>query len=77
LPELPGRLARSKPRSLLLAAVVGLVSVACASPPADGPLAEGSRAPRFALPSTDGATVRLSDYLGKKPVLLYFSMGPG
>jgi AhpC/TSA family len=60
-----------------LLAVFGLLAAACVSPPPDGPLAEGSDAPSFALPSAEGTTVRLTDYLGKKPVLLYFSMGPG
>jgi hypothetical protein len=43
----------------------------------DGPLSEGDRAPDFTLPSASGETVALSDFAGKKPVLLYFSMGPG
>ncbi|MEJ5363682.1 MAG: TlpA disulfide reductase family protein [Desulfosoma sp.] len=33
---------------------------------------QGSRAADFDLPSTDGQRVRLSDYRGKRPVLLYF-----
>jgi peroxiredoxin len=40
-------------------------------------LAEGDRAPSFSLTSADGGKVQLSDYVGKNPVLLYFSMGPG
>lgn len=32
----------------------------------------GDRAPEFALPDTDGATVRLSDLLEKGPVALFF-----
>ena len=36
----------------------------------------GEKAPAFSLPSANGGTVSLSDYAGK-PVLLYFSMGPG
>jgi hypothetical protein len=40
-------------------------------------LAKGDPAPDFQLPSADDGTVRLSDYRGEKPVLLYFSMGPG
>jgi len=35
-------------------------------------LAVGDRAPDFALPSATGATVRLSDFRGKKAVVLYF-----
>jgi cytochrome oxidase Cu insertion factor (SCO1/SenC/PrrC family) len=36
----------------------------------------GKRAPGFTLPSAGGGRVALSDFTGK-PVLLYFSMGPG
>jgi cytochrome oxidase Cu insertion factor (SCO1/SenC/PrrC family) len=36
----------------------------------------GTRAPGFTLPSASGGRVALSDFTGK-PVLLYFSMGPG
>ncbi|MEL6589651.1 MAG: peroxiredoxin, partial [Bacteroidota bacterium] len=32
----------------------------------------GTKAPDFALPNQDGQTVRLSDFLGKKHVVLYF-----
>ena len=40
------------------------------------PIAVGDTAPAFSLKSASGGTVSLSDYVGK-PVLLYFSMGPG
>ena len=40
------------------------------------PIAVGDTAPTFSLRSASGGTVSLSDYVGK-PVLLYFSMGPG
>jgi cytochrome oxidase Cu insertion factor (SCO1/SenC/PrrC family) len=36
----------------------------------------GRRAPGFTLPSASGGRVALSDFTGK-PVLVYFSMGPG
>lgn len=39
--------------------------------------AVGAEAPPFSLASTEGRTVSLEDYAGRKPVLLYFSMGPG
>ncbi len=38
---------------------------------------EGDTAPAFALPASDGSEVSLSEFRGKKAVLLYFSMGPG
>ena len=64
-------------------AAVGIVIVAAGCSrqetpptPAASPIAVGDRAPSFALKSASGGTVSLSDYAGK-PVLLYFSMGPG
>jgi cytochrome oxidase Cu insertion factor (SCO1/SenC/PrrC family) len=39
-------------------------------------LTTGERAPGFQLPSAGGEPVSLEDFSGK-PVLLYFSMGPG
>jgi peroxiredoxin Q/BCP len=35
-------------------------------------VAVGDRAPEFALPDASGTTVRLSDFRGKKAVVLYF-----
>ena len=35
-------------------------------------LSVGDRAPDFALPAHTGATVRLGDFAGKKPIVLYF-----
>jgi cytochrome oxidase Cu insertion factor (SCO1/SenC/PrrC family) len=43
----------------------------------DVPPSEGDQAPAFSLPSVSGENVALSDFEGKKSVLLYFSMGPG
>jgi cytochrome oxidase Cu insertion factor (SCO1/SenC/PrrC family) len=37
----------------------------------------GQPAPDFTLPAARGNRISLSDYRGDKPVLLYFSMGPG
>ena len=36
------------------------------------PLKVGERAPDFALPDQDGSTVKLSDFRGKKTVVLAF-----
>lgn len=60
---------------------VAIVATACTrqepTPPTEqGPVEVGQRAPAFSLESVGGGTVSLSDYAGK-PVLLYFSMGPG
>lgn len=83
-----GRLREMSPRhhSVLRAVTVvtGLLLVACqasdgvsTSPTVTRGLVEGELAPSFELPAADGGDVRLSDYLGERPVLLYFSMGPG
>ncbi len=40
------------------------------------PVTVGDTAPAFSLSSAQGGAVSLSDFVGK-PVLLYFSMGPG
>ena len=32
----------------------------------------GDKAPTFSLPSTTAETISLSDYLGQKPVVLFF-----
>ena len=42
----------------------------------ENPIAVGDTAPAFSLESAGGDTVSLSDYAGR-PVLLYFSIGPG
>ena len=39
--------------------------------------AVGVKAPDFTLPASDGTTVSLDDYVGQKPVLLYFHMAVG
>lgn len=42
----------------------------------EGPVV-GSRAPGFSLEASEGDSVSLDDFAGRRPVLLYFSMGPG
>ena len=78
----------SQARSVTLGAVLLSLLVLLAACEAGGgqpqgssagsaPLTEGDPAPDFQLPSAADGAVRLSDYRGEKPVLLYFSMGPG
>jgi len=45
-----------------------------AAPPADpsSTLKVGSKPPDFTLPSTDGGTVHLADFIGKSTVVLAF-----
>lgn len=45
--------------------------------PTTSDVAVGDEAPAFTLPSASGSSVSLADFEGHKPVLLYFSMGPG
>ncbi len=35
----------------------------------------GDKAPSFELPSTTGEKLKLEDYLGKQPVVLFFYIG--
>ena len=35
----------------------------------------GDKAPDFALPGTTAEEIKLADYLGKKPVVLFFYIG--
>jgi len=78
----PERSERMRHRMLVAAAMVlAVVAAACSrqeTPPSpgQGPIAVEHTAPTFSLKSSSGATVALSDYAGK-PVLVYFSMGPG
>lgn len=66
---------------LLLAAMVSVLAGCQGDEGSDDAgvdhLAVGDRAPAFDLPSVDGERVSLDDYIGRKPILLYFSMGPG
>jgi len=67
--------------ALVLAASVLLLAAACnnaGAPEGDESfLSEGDRAPDFTLPSASGERVALAEFTNHKPVLLYFSMGPG
>jgi len=68
---------RRIPFLLALLAIALLTACARGAPsPASGTPGVGDDAPGFTLPAAGGGTVRLSDLAGR-PVLLYFSMGPG
>ncbi len=74
----------SIPTGVTIVAALSLVLAACetqpeASPPAapKPPIAEGQPAPGFTLESSSGETMSLEDFTGARPVLFYFSMGPG
>ena len=87
LPELPALVGAGQDvtRYRLAFALAGLILLAAscdergsgAGIEDDASLFEGDAAPAFSLPSVSGGNVELSDFAGKKPVLLYFSMGPG
>lgn len=72
--------------ALTVTTLVGLLAAGCsAAPHRDEPSSPGSSvpvvqrgqmAPEFTLPQATGRPLTLSDLHGK-PVLLYFSMGPG
>ena len=55
-------------RALLTALAVAILVM----PATAAALEIGDQAPGFELPGSDGATHRLSDYLGERPVVLAF-----
>lgn len=62
------------------ALLLTLLAAACKggdAPTSEAALNVGDRAPSFELPAASGGRASLDDFVGKKPVLLYFSMGPG
>jgi cytochrome oxidase Cu insertion factor (SCO1/SenC/PrrC family) len=65
------------PAAVLTVAALAAVLPACGGASPSEPAGDlGRRAPGFTLPSAKGSSVALSDFTGK-PMLLYFSMGPG
>lgn len=56
--------------SLVLLAVVGVVVLAQQPPPVKTHLKVGDTAPEFSLRASDGKTYKLSDFKGKKNVVL-------
>lgn len=62
--------------------IVGALTLAACSSDGSGRQSRegpklGMRAPGFSLETSDGGTVALESFEDKRPVLLYFSMGPG
>ena len=75
---------RVRPLVSIVSVVFALVGAACSgggeAPPTSStghPITVGAVAPPFTLPTAEGGDVSLADFIGKKPVLLFFSMGPG
>lgn len=59
-------------RSLQTVLVGGMLLLAVSQSSA---LQVGDKAPDFALPGTTAESIKLSDYLGKKHVVLFFYIG--
>ena len=55
---------------VILATLVGTMLLLAAGPSLA--LQVGDKAPDFALPATTAESVKLADFLGKKPVVLFF-----
>lgn len=51
---------------------IGVLLAAQASGPPSSTLKVGDKAPTFTLPSTDGGTVNMADFIGKSTVVLAF-----
>jgi thioredoxin-dependent peroxiredoxin len=56
--------------SIALIAVLSAVALAQQTPPVKTHLKVGDKAPEFSLRATDGQTYKLSDFKGKKNVVL-------
>ena len=59
-------------RSLTMSALLALPAVAQQAPPPKTHLKVGDPAPDFSLPNTSGQPLKLSDFKGKKSVVVAF-----
>lgn len=59
-------------RRLAFAGALGVYLSAQTTAPPSSTLKVGDKAPDFTLPSTDGGSVHLADYIGKSTVVLAF-----
>ena len=59
-------------RRVAIGSGLGVCLFAQTSPAPSTTLKVGDKAPDFTLPSTDGGTVDIADYLGKSTVVLAF-----
>ena len=59
-------------RRTAVAGGIGISLFAQSSGPPSSTLKVGDKVPDFTLPSTDGGTVHLADYIGKSTVVLAF-----
>jgi hypothetical protein len=62
-------------QKLSLVLLLGALLAACGG--SSNGLSPGDNAPAFTLPTSSGGDVTLTDYVGEKPVLLYFNMALG
>ena len=58
---------------LIRTVLVGVILLMTAGP--SMALKIGDKAPDFDLPSSTGQSIKLADYLGEKPVVLFFYIG--
>lgn len=58
--------------NLLGVAILGAASLLAQGTPPSTTLKVGDKPPDFTLPSTEGGTVHLADYIGKSTVVLAF-----
>lgn len=68
---------RGMPTKPIALAALGVILLGALLAYAVGASNSPGSAPDFRLPAMDGGTISLSEFRGKKNVLLYFNMGTG